>query len=94
MAFPQTTRPTRLFFYQDMIMPGMGGGEVVDRPRAPDPHVKILFTGGDCREGGARAILQRGGSGFVRMPFDLSGCPHKIRKILNPRDACGFEDAV
>jgi len=48
MAFSQTTRLTRVFFYLDMIMPGMGGGEVFDRLRATDPRVKILLTGGDC----------------------------------------------
>ncbi len=70
----------------DLIMPGMGGGEVFDRLRAIDPEVKVLLSSGYSLDGQARAIMQRGCSGFAQKPFDLGELSRKIRSIINPGD--------
>jgi two-component system cell cycle sensor histidine kinase/response regulator CckA len=68
----------------DMIMPGMGGGEVFDRLRAIDPSVKVLLSSGYSLDGQAAAIMQRGCNGFVQKPFDLGELSRKISAILSP----------
>jgi CheY-like chemotaxis protein len=69
----------------DMIMPGMGDGEVFDRLRAIDPEVKVLLSSGCSLDGQARAIMERGCNGFVQKPFDLGELSRKIGRIVTTR---------
>ncbi|MCK4426632.1 MAG: response regulator, partial [Deltaproteobacteria bacterium] len=67
----------------DMIMPGMGGGEVYDRIKAISPNVKVLLSSGYSIEGRAEKILKRGCDGFIQKPFNIKELSKKIREILN-----------
>ncbi len=67
----------------DMIMPEMGGGEVYDRLKAINPHVKVLLSSGYSIDGQAKDILDRGCDGFIQKPFDITAISHKIREILD-----------
>ena len=67
----------------DMIMPGMGGGEVYDRIKALNPSVKVLLSSGYSIDGQAKDILDRGCDGFIQKPFDIIAMSHKIREILD-----------
>ncbi len=67
----------------DMIMPGMGGGEVYDRIKAISPNVKVLLSSGYSIEGRAEKILKRGCDGFIQKPFNIKELSEKIREILN-----------
>ncbi len=67
----------------DMIMPGMGGGEVYDRIKAISPNVKVLLSSGYSVEGQAEKILKRGCDGFIQKPFKIKELSKKIREILN-----------
>ena len=67
----------------DMIMPGMGGGEVYDRIKAISPNVKVLLSSGYSIEGQAEKILKRGCDGFIQKPFSIKDLSKKIREILD-----------
>ncbi|MCK4785264.1 MAG: PAS domain S-box protein, partial [Desulfobacteraceae bacterium] len=67
----------------DMIMPGMGGGEVYDRIKAISPNVKVLLSSGYSIEGQAEKILKRGCDGFIQKPFNIKKLSKKIREIVD-----------
>jgi two-component system, cell cycle sensor histidine kinase and response regulator CckA len=67
----------------DMIMPEMGGGEVYDRLKEINPHVKVLLSSGYSINGEATEILERGCNGFVQKPFSLKELSQRIREILD-----------
>ncbi len=66
----------------DMIMPGMGGGELFDRLRAIDPGVKVLLASGFNINGRAAEILARGCRGFLQKPFNLEQLSLKLAEII------------
>ena len=55
----------------DLIMPGMGGGEVYERLKEIDKNVKVLLSSGYSINGQAAEILNRGCGGFIQKPFKL-----------------------
>jgi nitrogen-specific signal transduction histidine kinase/ActR/RegA family two-component response regulator len=67
----------------DMIMPGMGGGEVFDAIRSIDADAKVLLASGYSLNGQAREILDRGCNGFIQKPFDIKRLSRKVREILD-----------
>ncbi|MBI9083242.1 MAG: cache domain-containing protein [Desulfobacterales bacterium] len=66
----------------DLIMPGMGGGEVFDRLRALDPDVTVLLSSGYSQDGEAAEILARGGKGFIQKPFRMNALSRKVGDLL------------
>jgi CheY-like chemotaxis protein len=66
----------------DLIMPGMGGGEVYDRLKAVDANVKVLLSSGYSINGQAAEILNRGCDGFIQKPFNLNELSVKLREII------------
>ncbi len=67
----------------DMVMPGMGGGEVYDQIKRIDPKVKVLLSSGYSIDGQATKILNRGCEGFIQKPFNMEDLSKKIREVLN-----------
>jgi CheY-like chemotaxis protein len=68
----------------DMVMPGMGGGEVFDRLKAMDPEVKVVLSSGYSIDGQASEIMARGCAGFIQKPFNLSQLSEKVTAALSP----------
>ena len=66
----------------DMIMPGMGGGELLDRMKAVHAEVKVLLSSGYSINGEAEAIMARGARLFLQKPFRLDDLSQKIREAL------------
>ena len=66
----------------DMIMPGMGGGELLDRMKAVNPGVRVILSSGYSINGEAKAILARGARLFLQKPFRLDDLSQKIREAL------------
>ena len=66
----------------DMIMPGMGGGEVFDRMRTMKPEVKVILSSGYSLNGMAKEIMDRGVRAFIQKPFTMDGLSRKIREVL------------
>jgi PAS domain S-box-containing protein len=66
----------------DIIMPGMGGGEVYDKIKAIHPDVKVLLSSGYSVDGQAIALLERGCDGFMQKPFTIEELSGKITQIM------------
>ncbi len=67
----------------DLIMPGMGGGEVFDKFRQINPDAKILLASGYSINGEASSIMNRGCKGFIQKPFNIQELSKKINEVLN-----------
>ncbi len=66
----------------DVVMPGMGGGEVYDRLKVMNPDMKCLLLSGYSIDGAATEIMKRGCDGFIQKPFKLKDLSKSIREIL------------
>jgi PAS domain S-box-containing protein len=66
----------------DMVMPGMGGGQVYDRIKELNPAVKALLSSGYSMDGKAAEIMNRGCDGFLQKPFSMKELSKKMREIL------------
>jgi PAS domain S-box-containing protein len=66
----------------DMIMPGMGGGEVFDKLQSISPDVRVLLSSGYSIDGEAEEIMNRGCRGFIQKPFSMDKLSTRIREIL------------
>jgi CheY-like chemotaxis protein len=66
----------------DLIMPDLSGGEVFDRLKAMNPHVKVLLSSGYTMDDRTQEILERGCSGFIQKPFKISDLSTSIQRIL------------
>jgi len=67
----------------DLIMPGMSGGETLDRLKEINSNVNVLISSGDRLNGSVREILDRGCKGFLQKPFSFSRFSCKIREMLD-----------
>ena len=67
----------------DVIMPKMGGGDVLKRIREIDPHVKILIASGYSESGRAGEVITEGVNGFIQKPTTLKELSEKVRGILD-----------
>jgi len=67
----------------DVVMPGLGGGEVFDRLKSMNPDMKCLLLSGYSIDGEATEIIQRGCDGFIQKPFKLRDLSKSIREILH-----------
>jgi len=65
----------------DMIMPGLEAGDIYDQLRALNPDVKVLLSSGYSLDQKAKAILERGCSGFIQKPFNMKILEEKIEEI-------------
>jgi PAS domain S-box-containing protein len=67
----------------DLVMPEMGGREMVERVRAHYPAMKVLFMSGYSE----RAVTSDGtmpsGTGFVEKPFTVEQLIRRTREILD-----------
>jgi PAS domain S-box-containing protein len=67
----------------DLVMPEMGGREMVERVRARHPAMKVLFMSGYSE----RAVTSDGampaGTGFVEKPFTVDQLIRRTREILD-----------
>jgi PAS domain S-box-containing protein len=66
----------------DMIMPGMGGAEILDRMKAVHADVRVILSSGYSLNGEAREIMARGAKMFLQKPFRLADLSQKIREAL------------
>jgi two-component system, cell cycle sensor histidine kinase and response regulator CckA len=66
----------------DVIMPGMGGGEVYDNLKKISKDVKVLLSSGYNVENHVADILSRGCAGFIQKPFTLEMLSEKINTLF------------
>ena len=67
----------------DVVMPQMGGRELVEKLKVMLPNLQILFTSGYTND----AVVGRGGietgTNFIHKPFTPEFLANKIRTILD-----------
>jgi len=66
----------------DMIMPGLGGGELYDRLTEINPNVKVILSSGYSIDGDAEKILKRGCNGFIQKPFNMKDLSSILSEVL------------
>lgn len=66
----------------DLIMPGMGGGEVFDHLKSIDRDVIVLLASGYSIDGQASSIIKRGCRGFIQKPFNIQELSQKISHTI------------
>ncbi|MFC1816995.1 response regulator [Thermodesulfobacteriota bacterium] len=67
----------------DIIMPGMGGGEVFDQLKTIDSNAKVLLSSGYSINGEASIILNKGCNGFIQKPFNIKKLSEVLSSILD-----------
>ena len=67
----------------DLIMPGMGGGEIYDRLKSIDGEVNVLLSSGYSINGQAQEVLDRGCSQFIQKPFSMVELSRKVRETID-----------
>ena len=69
----------------DMIMPGMDGGTTFDRIHEIHPEIPILLSSGYAINSQANEIIQRGCSGFIQKPYNISELSSKVHQMLREK---------
>jgi two-component system cell cycle sensor histidine kinase/response regulator CckA len=67
----------------DIVMPRMGGRELVERVVAGRPLVRALFLSGYTDEAVMRHGVLEAGAAFLQKPFTARRLMTKIRQILD-----------
>ena len=67
----------------DIVMPEMGGRELVERLRARHPAIKVLFMSGYSERAVTADGVMPSGTGFVEKPFTVEQLMRRTREILD-----------
>ncbi len=66
----------------DVVMPVLGGRELVDRLRADTPALPVLFVSGHADEALLRKGSEHGNTSLLPKPFDASALTTRVRAML------------
>jgi CheY-like chemotaxis protein len=66
----------------DVVMPEMGGGELVERLTAMQPDLKVLYISGYTDDEVLRRGVQGTGTSFLHKPFTADGLMRRVRDVL------------
>jgi DNA-binding NtrC family response regulator len=80
--FEEGGRPIDLVL-TDLVMPEMGGRELVERLRARHPGVKVLYMSGYSERAVAVDGVMPPRTGFVEKPFTVEQLIRRTREILD-----------
>ncbi len=67
----------------DLVMPEMGGRELVERLRARQPSLKVLFMSGYSERAVTVDGIMPAGTGFMEKPFTIEQLTRRTREILD-----------
>jgi signal transduction histidine kinase len=67
----------------DLVMPEMGGRELVERLRTRHPGVKVLFMSGYSERAVTADGVMPPGTGFVEKPFTIEQLTRRTRELLD-----------
>jgi FixJ family two-component response regulator len=71
----------------DVVMPQLGGRELAERLAQIYPRMCILFTSGYTDDAIVRHGVIEADTNFIQKPFTPGDLAHKIRDILDGREA-------
>lgn len=67
----------------DIVMPGMGGRELVWRMREIFPHISVILLSGYADEQSALEMMDDGAAVFIEKPVDLTVLEKIVRETLD-----------
>ncbi len=67
----------------DLIMPGMGGHELVERLRARHPDLRVVFMSGYADKAVTSNGAVRKGTAYVEKPFTVELLMQRLREVLD-----------
>jgi two-component system cell cycle sensor histidine kinase/response regulator CckA len=67
----------------DMVMPAMGGRELISRLREKAPGIRVLLVSGFAPDEDARSLLETGALGFLEKPFSAAALTRAVRAALS-----------
>ncbi len=67
----------------DMVMPGVGGRELVDRLKSMCPKMKVIFISGYTESISIQNGALKTDEAFVQKPFSSLGLSYRVREVLN-----------
>ncbi|MEP7226786.1 MAG: PAS domain S-box protein [Gemmatimonadales bacterium] len=67
----------------DLIMPGMGGHELVERLRARHPDLRVLFMSGYADKPMPNNGTARSGTAYLEKPFTVELLMQRLREVLD-----------
>jgi len=67
----------------DVVMPKLGGQQLVQRLRELRPATKVLFTSGYAENAIADQGVLREGVNFIQKPYALAALTQRVREILD-----------
>ncbi len=79
----QTKGPIDLLI-TDVVMPGMGGGALMERLAGVRPGVKVLFISGYLDDAVVRQGVSRAEIAFLQKPFTMAALTARVRELLEP----------
>jgi CheY-like chemotaxis protein len=71
----------------DVVMPELGGGELVERLLARRPNLKVLYISGYTNDEVVRRGIRRTEAHFLQKPFTAQELMRKVRKVLDGEPA-------
>ena len=89
LEYLRSGQPTPALVISDVVMPGIGGPELLRRMREAGLQVRILFTSGYTeRDVNERATLHPG-MPFLSKPWTVTALLQRIREVLDAPDPLG-----
>jgi two-component system, cell cycle sensor histidine kinase and response regulator CckA len=67
----------------DVVMPEMGGGQLVEELLATRPEMKVLFVSGYTNDEVVRRGVSRKDAAFIQKPFQAEELMRKVREVLD-----------
>jgi signal transduction histidine kinase len=96
LAIADTDEPTLDLVVSDIVMPTMGGPELIARVRASRPAVKVLFISGYTEDDLSRRIDLAASDMVLGKPFTATALLQTVRDVLDraPSAASGVDEDV
>ena len=69
----------------DVVMPNIGGPELIKEIKADFPRIKVLFVSGYTDDAVVRHGLIEVGAAFLQKPFTPLGLARKVRQVLDEK---------
>ncbi len=69
----------------DVVMPGMGGRQLVERLRESRPDLQVLFVSGYTDDEVIRHGVSRAEMEFLQKPYTPHALARKVQRMVSPR---------
>jgi len=83
LAFLETSDVAVDLLLTDVVMPGMGGGELAERAMILRPGMKVLYMSGYTDDSIVERGINAGLADVINKPFSASGLAERVRAVLD-----------